>query len=100
MAITRNRYNLQGDTCYQCLSTDEKPVENVPLNSLLLELDTGSFYYFDGTFWNLLEGSGSGGGGMSSALKTAILNCFAKVAWIDDDGQDYYDALYNALNGV
>lgn len=98
--ITRNRYNLQGDTCYQCLSTDVKPTEGVPINSLLLELDTGSFYYFDGTFWNLLEGSGAGGGGLSADLKQAILDCFSKVAWIDDDGQDYYDALYNALNGV
>lgn len=43
--ITRNRYNLQGDTCYQGLSTDEKPTENVPINSLFLELDTGDFYY-------------------------------------------------------
>ena len=49
--ITRNRYNLQGDTCYQGLSTDEKPTENVPINSLFLELDTGDFYYFDGSDW-------------------------------------------------
>jgi len=56
MAITRNRYNLQGDTCYQCLSTDEKPTENVPLNALLLELDTGDFYYFDGSDWAKVGG--------------------------------------------
>lgn len=49
--ITRNRYNLQGDTSYQGLSTDEKPTENVPINSLFLELDTGKIYYFDGSDW-------------------------------------------------
>lgn len=51
MAITRNRYNLQGDTCYQGLSTDSKPTEDVPLNALFLELDTGDFYYYDGSTW-------------------------------------------------
>lgn len=49
--ITRNRYNLQEDTCYQGLSTDNKPTENVPINSLFLELDSGDFYYFNGTEW-------------------------------------------------
>lgn len=43
--ITRNRYNLQGDTCYQGLSTDDKPTQDVPLNSIFFELDTGDFYY-------------------------------------------------------
>ena len=56
--ITRNRYNLQGDTCYQGLSTDEKPTENVPINALFLELDTGDFYYFDETVWKKV-GSGA-----------------------------------------
>ncbi len=32
-----------------------------------------------------------------SAAKAALLACFEHVAWIDDDGQDYYDALYDAL---
>ena len=35
--------------------------------------------------------------GLSDEAKTALLACFANVAWIDDDGQDYYDALYAAL---
>lgn len=42
--ITRNRYNLQGDTNYQGLSTDIKPYD-APTNSLMLELDTGDVYY-------------------------------------------------------
>ena len=31
-------------------------------------------------------------------IKTALLACFEKVAWIDEHGQDYYDALETALN--
>ena len=36
--------------------------------------------------------------GISDDVKTALLDCFAHVAWIDDDGQDYYDALEAALS--
>lgn len=35
--------------------------------------------------------------GLSDAAKEALLTCFEKVAWIDEHGQDYYDALYEAL---
>ena len=34
---------------------------------------------------------------LSEDLKTALLNCFAHVAWTDEHGQDYYDALEEAL---
>lgn len=30
-------------------------------------------------------------------IKQALLACFQKVAWVDAHGQDYYDALYDAL---
>lgn len=40
---------------------------------------------------------GSGGSGLTNEAKQALLACFEKVAWIDADGQDYYDALYSAL---
>lgn len=33
----------------------------------------------------------------SEDIKVALLNCFAHVAWIDEHGQDYYDALEEAL---
>ncbi len=39
----------------------------------------------------------SKGGGLSEEAKQALLNCFAHVAWIDDQGQTYYDALYEAF---
>ena len=34
---------------------------------------------------------------LTEGMKQALLNCFAHVAWIDDNGQDYYDALEDAL---
>ena len=35
--------------------------------------------------------------GLSAEAKAALLACFDHVAWIDEHGQDYYDALYDAL---
>lgn len=35
--------------------------------------------------------------GLSDEAKQALLACFQQVAWIGDDGQDYYDALESAL---
>lgn len=39
-------------------------------------------------------------GGLTNDIKEALLNCFQKVAWIDQNGQDYYDALEEALYTV
>ena len=36
-------------------STDEKPTD-VEINTLFLELDTGDFYYFNGTAWAKVGG--------------------------------------------
>lgn len=36
--------------------------------------------------------------GLSEDAKQALLACFAHVAWINANGQDYYDALEDALN--
>lgn len=36
-------------------------------------------------------------GGLTDEAKAALLACLEKVAWIDDQGQTYYDALYDAL---
>lgn len=44
-----NRFAIRD---YKGLSTDEKPTEDVGMNALFLELDTGDFYYFDGEQWN------------------------------------------------
>ena len=38
---------------YTGLSTDSKPTD-AEKNSIFLELDTGNFYYFDGSDWQKL----------------------------------------------
>lgn len=43
------------------------------------------------------EAAQSGGGGLTDEARYALLQCFEKVAWIDTQGQNYYDALFNAL---
>lgn len=37
------------------------------------------------------------GTGLSTDAKMALLNCFEHVAWIDENGQTYYDTLHDAL---
>lgn len=37
------------------------------------------------------------GGGLSEAFGQALLDCFAHVAWTDNNGAQYYNALYQAL---
>ena len=46
-----------------------------------------------------LEGGGSGSG-LTEDIKAALLQMARKVAYIDADGQDYYDDLYDALYTV
>lgn len=43
------------------------------------------------------EAASSGGGGLTEAVKAALLQIAQKVAYIDQNGQTYYNALYNAL---
>ena len=50
VTVNGNTANLVG------LSTDTKPTEGVEINKLFLELDTGDFYYFDGTNWVIVGG--------------------------------------------
>lgn len=44
-----------------------------------------------------LEAQVESGDGLTEEIKRALLSCFAKVAWTDEHGQDYYDALEDAL---
>lgn len=39
-------------------------------------------------------------GGLTNDIKETLLNCFRHVTWIDEHGQDYYDALEEALYTV
>ena len=56
----------------------------------------GAWYHYDGTDW-VYGGMYGEAASMSAGVKAALLACFRNVAWIGDDGQDYYDALYNEL---
>lgn len=51
MAVTLNGSRAD----YVGLSTDTKPTD-APVNSLFLELDTGDFYYYDGSDWAKVGG--------------------------------------------
>ena len=44
------------------LSTDQKPTD-AEVNTIIRELDTNKYYYFDGTDWNEIPNTGGGGGG-------------------------------------
>lgn len=50
--------------------------------------------------WKELTSGGGGGSGLTPEIKAALLNCFAHVQWVDENGQDYYDALVAALGGA
>lgn len=43
------------------------------------------------------EVKASANGGLTNDIKEALLALLEKVAYIDEDGQDYYDALHDAL---
>lgn len=49
-----------------------------------------------GTPKSMIQVNGKGSG-LTDEIKEALLDCFEHVAWVDDDGQVYYQALYDAL---
>ena len=54
--ITYNDNRQLNEHEYKGESTDTKPTENVAVNSIFFELDTGDFYYFNGTAWAKIGG--------------------------------------------
>lgn len=46
---------VNATTDYRGMSTDDKPAD-ADVNALLLEVDTGDFYYFDGEEWHKVGG--------------------------------------------
>lgn len=54
------------------LSTDTKPTNGILPNSLFWELDTNGMYYFDGTEWQSIGGSGGGGSSDFSTAQVTI----------------------------
>lgn len=55
--------------------------------------NTSPYYHNNSKWWS----EHPVGGGFTEEFKQALLDCFENVAWIGDDGQDYYDDLYNVL---
>lgn len=51
----------------------------------------------DGTTYDIEDTTARASTGVTDDIKVALLNCFQNVAWINADGQDYYDALESAL---
>lgn len=47
--------------------------------------------------WQWSPQSGGGGSSLTQDVKQSLLQCFAHTAWTDDQGQDYYDDLEDAL---
>lgn len=41
---------------WMCLSTDEKPKNGANINEILLELDTGKGFHFNGSEWEPIGG--------------------------------------------
>lgn len=67
----RNTNNL--NTQLMGLSTDTKPTVGVEPNALFWELDTNGMYFFDGTQWQSIGGSGGGGGSSAGSVITVTL---------------------------
>lgn len=60
----------------------------------------GHIYYWNGSAWTdggAYGGGSSSGTGLTDDIKQALLTCFEHVAWTDEHGQDYVDALEAAL---
>ena len=46
---------------------------------------------------NVMINPSSAGGGLTESVKQALLDCFQNVAWANENGMDYYNALEGAL---
>ena len=80
------------------MAVNKIPESQLPLRSVS-ESDSVRVVGADGKSYRVpkTDFNGGGGGGLTADVKVALLDCFAHVAWIDEDGQDYYDALEEAL---
>lgn len=87
------------------LSTDTKPTTGVQPNSLFWELDTNGMYFFDGTQWQPIGGSGGGGGESDFSTAQVTINngnglvsleIAAYVDYPSDNPNSSNDMTYNA----
>lgn len=92
IAVARGKYTT-GVVKVRAISSPYADVSGVTANAS----DVMSGKYFVDSNGVLTLGTGTGGGGMDTETKDALLECFEHVAWIDENGQTYYDNLFNAL---
>lgn len=57
MAITNKLSHATDYVELEGVNDDDKPTENIGVNSKFYELDTNDTYYFDGTTWNKVGGA-------------------------------------------
>lgn len=57
MAITNKLSHATNYVELEGVNDDDKPTENIGVNSKFYELDTNDTYYFDGTTWNKVGGA-------------------------------------------
>lgn len=62
---------VNATTDYRGMSTDDKPAD-ADINALLLEVDTGDFYYFDGENWDKVGGTAEDSGRSVNNTKSDI----------------------------
>lgn len=119
-AMTQRLYSMAGGAPVVVTSVSEM----TDTEQIYVLTTDGKWYYYDGSVWTAggtygaivtdttLTQSGvpadakavgdalaAGGGGLTDEIAVALLNCFAKVAWSNPDGQEYYDDLLSALVG-
>lgn len=94
----------EGTTNYQGSVVKIVGIKNTQNDTEVIDARVGA----DGTVYNTLEArlnaensalksAIASGSSLTSAIKSALLQLAQKVAYIDEDGQDYYDDLYDAL---
>lgn len=57
MAVTNKLSHATNYVELEGVNDDNKPTENVGVNSKFYELDTGDTYYFDGEAWQKVGGA-------------------------------------------
>ena len=89
-AVARNKYTL-GVVKVRAISSPYADVSGVTATAG--DVLSGKYFVNSSGVLTL----GTGGGGMDTETKDALLECFEHVAWADSDGQIYYNNLLNAL---
>ena len=110
ISVNGTQYSIEDETARTALNGKYvKPSGGIPKTDLASAVQTslgkadgaipapsspasGNVLKYNGSAWIADESDG-----LSSGIKQALLNCFAHVAWTDEYGQDYYDALESAL---